>query len=1725
MSWIDNLTEEEAGAILKYKQQGSDSLSEEEAGVVVKYADKLKKKKEEPVVEPVKKGFFEANFENALSIPVGMATAMVGLKKRLGHISDEEYQDAIESAKKFQQSAEIGSEQHPISTTGSKIAGAIASAAPFTAIGGAAAALPTKLTKFVRPDFVAGLGAASAIGSGYGGERYAELLNKGVDEELAAPTALVGGTVTGATALFPASMAGGLATRVLTGAGLNTAGGELTIAAENALLGEQPEGVKQHQFDPRTMALNAGIGGVVGGVLGPKAKGTTELPPPETKATPSELAASDQVIKIQQKEIESLSNKSSELSGQLQSISNFINSLQKSIEERGGTPKQFSALNKAVEQRKMVEGKLQEVEKLIHVSKSSLDKEVGYQLKQRGEVLEEPAQTPITPDGEVPVKAATEETTKVPDQETPAPIAQERVVDPTLAVDDTIRNRAARRQIENTFAEREVDPVKKAAEEELAWKEREAAAQSKEATERSLDEQASIKDDLLREFKKNQQELEHRLSIESDLTEQGKAFKKSLDEISTAADNLINEITALQKKSVVEANSPPSKLRWVDPELKTKIDNGGLVGGLRYVIEKLPDHPVSIVAKAILDNPRVRPEIGVHETPLITKDGAAGVFTSESATPNQGRVDLAKAGTNPITFIHEMVHAATMRALEWSKDAFLAQKLSLTERVATKNLEKLFAFTQDKIPKHFSNAAKDIKEFLSEGLTDTNFQKWLSELKYDGRSGLSKFTDSILNILGLKSKEEKNALRVLLGETDTLIKEASGSSTSGYNKVVAYSKLDYFDDVTAKTDIGRLKKDIESGKVVDAGLMYIRRLGINYFGDMQWVDGVKKKMPLVWAAYKINNLADRASVAKYRDWLNDTSTAMSEGIKSKLTYNSLKLYEHKNSVSSLIKEVSWEDMNVLHALFKKGFDAELHYDVNLQQNGAHLTDIQRRMYEATSKMFQKMALDTGIKHQRPGWYPAVRNGEFGVSVWTPAGNMFHMETFRTKAEAELFMEKVGAEKKFRAELIDKDIMESMSKQFIDIQDILRKRKFGNDADANYAANVLERVRTEMAEGAGLGSHDMRRLGFSGYAGDQWFKSQQHLGENFKQSILDAANDFASKYKKRVITKNLEPLLNDTFFRERVPNQVELATALRDYAVNDYKDFAWAKGLQDGINKYIEDPYVRLIDMVNKKYNLDIEIPRVSLTERSSGVAAQLFYVSALTTRPAFWAAQVLSSPFSLRQLLREGSLFETHNAAWGGVWDVITGGNKEFRVFVAEMANKGDSLHPQFINDINAVGRSFFDAKGHATAKNIFELATGQSPAAAADAVSRYMTAAIGYNFYKNKGIKDPAKLLHLVEEFTDKTMVMYSKKHSAPMYSKMGVVGDASAPLTKYVTAQLGNFINDLKLIHQTEGGKAKLAATLPALSTFLTTMVMGGAFGTIMAAEYEMIRSGASFIWRNTLGTKEDFEEYFPPLEKAILENKSVLTRYTSQVYNALGMDEEKSIAAAQYGIVSALTGFDIGSGLRAQPYIGSGFSNFESGPLDIFPAVNYAVDTAKNVLTIGRYATEGNVTRAEYRTAAMNLGWPVVGAKAVVDRLKFDADTRPGVPDATHGFEQVPQNLKEEVSTLIGSRTMERAKLRNLHYTKQEQMQWEKDLTKQIDITVDSLMRGVEVKNIDRLVKAAEKLGYDSATINHKLENSLQNRFTPEEDRYLLSKGKVNKRTAFKFGQLHDVSGVDE
>lgn len=135
-------------------------------------------------------------------------------------------------------------------------------------------------------------------------------------------------------------------------------------------------------------------------------------------------------------------------------------------------------------------------------------------------------------------------------------------------------------------------------------------------------------------------------------------------------------------------------------------------------------------------------------------------------------------------------------------------------------------------------------------------------------------------------------------------------------------------------------------------------------------------------------------------------------------------------------------------------------------------------------------------------------------------------------------------------------------------------------------------------------------------------------------------------------------------------------------------------------------------------------------------------------------------------------------ASGKGLGTIMSGGDASFKSFMKEFVRcTYPETHPQFKNEINEL--PIFDSHTNKTLSKAFGWATGQTVAGIGDTVSRYMTAATAYHFYKDMGMSGK-QLKSNVQNAVDNTMIMYDRTHTSPFLNRLGLAGASHCSVTE---------------------------------------------------------------------------------------------------------------------------------------------------------------------------------------------------------------------------------------------------------------------------------------------------------------------------------------------------------
>lgn len=786
--------------------------------------------------------------------------------------------------------------------------------------------------------------------------------------------------------------------------------------------------------------------------------------------------------------------------------------------------------------------------------------------------------------------------------------------------------------------------------------------------------------------------------------------------------------------------------------------------------------------------------------------------------------------------------------------------------------------------------------------------------------------------------------------------------------------------LSAKEALNKTSKDI--GPVSSKFLF-------NSFGKMQnasqW--GIYADSPLLRYTYSVIRNAQETAIQFHNKLWYGSSQPKSQ--KWVGPFTSLKQIENADTPSLLLRKSSDLDKHAVLQVFQKGFENKYDYNTSLRTFGGNLTESQKQLFTSLSKMFKQQWSDivsqqkrmgkTNILPYREGWFPSVRLGDWYVEL-TSQGIGVHRQHFRTEEQAKIFADKFnGLKDKQGLEVsipLQKDkntAWDSVEFLYSKIHDVLEAKGF------KTSIQEIEKLMEKLSSTGGtLGKHHVERFNIPGYKGSELFKNREELGKSFGEAIENSVNEYSNSLRNMIINHGMSEFnsIKDTY-QKNIPNTLEAVQLLEDVAKNNIN--VLTEGLDNAIVRNVD----KLAATMGRTMGKKDYFPENSAFQRGNGVLSNLFYTWSLTLRPGFWLANLLTSPMSLRLMFREDNLFRAMASAGYGTMRLMRP-DAEFKHAVSWVANNTNTFHPQFINDLNKL--PLVGATHSEWVKKTTEFFTGQSIASASDSFSRYWTFSMMFEHYRKQGLTGQ-KLWLKAAEATDNAMVQYGRAEKAPIFQKMGIVGEMVSPLQTFSQAQIGNLISDIVSLAKHKDARSLAAAS----STFMITMLMAGAIGMPLVAEYEVLRLA---------------------LEKLGLLEKG---QY-SVMHWALSGDNR----IASHGIF-AETGYDLASSMRFNPIL-RGITEGQTGVIDMMPAVSWVAQMTKAGETVIRARVAKDVPEAELRTAKLQLtpGW----YKGVVDDLMFNAANRKFVPSYGKAAASVPQTKEERIASYLGTRTISTA-----------------------------------------------------------------------------------------------------
>jgi len=558
-----------------------------------------------------------------------------------------------------------------------------------------------------------------------------------------------------------------------------------------------------------------------------------------------------------------------------------------------------------------------------------------------------------------------------------------------------------------------------------------------------------------------------------------------------------------------------------------------------------------------------------------------------------------------------------------------------------------------------------------------------------------------------------------------------------------------------------------------------------------------------------------------------------------------------DSFHTLAEQASARDFYEVGLVFQRG-SGRLDYESNLYKNGIHLTDRQKALYRSIAKVYGDVHLEQNAHQkafgramipQKLGYVPPIRKGNFAVTITdsTPitrgfafdeAGNRVldttgttHVERFHTKQERDAWITR-WKKLNLPGKVSVVDNVPEVGIEHLEMVQAMRDMAVLSNMPAKDIAR-MDALLGEMVSSTGkVGGHHKRQMGFiGGGMGTGMFRDQHQLGQDFKVSVVEYVSQISSIIEKQTVDLHAKSLLLQ-LNPETHGNLIKVIEGMREHAVGGQQNF-----FGKGVKELVDSIMTSLINAPLKKFGKEW-YPQQHVWDTVMGKITHAFYIKHLMSSVVFAASQSITFGVSMRSLVRDQGILDA-------VFDMSNGFNRllkndpEFFKFVEYAVSETGSYHPSFLQDLTKHG--FFENIDKRN-KVLFSILSGEFLSTKADSFSRLMTSAFAFAHFSKKGYhgKD---LYDQVLRLTDDNMILYNETFKAPIYRKMGIIGEAVSPLATFPTAQIANLAADVRFMGRNRKSLGLYQSALPFLTTLGMAAVLSGMRGVPLVLEAELI------------------------------------------------------------------------------------------------------------------------------------------------------------------------------------------------------------------------------------------------------------------------------------------------
>jgi len=786
----------------------------------------------------------------------------------------------------------------------------------------------------------------------------------------------------------------------------------------------------------------------------------------------------------------------------------------------------------------------------------------------------------------------------------------------------------------------------------------------------------------------------------------------------------------------------------------------------------------------------------------------------------------------------------------------------------------------------------------------------------------------------------------------------------------------------------------------------------------------------------------------------------------------------------------------IHDVFKQGFDNGMEYADTLRLFGQHLSAQEKQYFNVLAKAFKEqydaiLALERRLRKKnniayRPGWYPAVRQGDF-FSTISVNGNTIHRQHFETKVAAEAWAKEMEGNlpnNQYTVGPVENRLdgpQHPGVTEIVDIYTDFAMNKYGQNL-----APIADDLKLKMAQRGGVfGQHHLHRDNLSGYKGNELGRSAEELGHSFKQALNSNIQEFQSSYRSMKIRHDVDPMINVGTLRVDYPQSWAAINQMRDSALNVNKNNV--KAFDDAVYEGVDRIAKGIYEAANPGKTFS---PNEAVYKTIQNNLIGAFYLIKVLPSLSMFVTQLLSPLSALRLGAYDGG-FKSMKNFGKGLYSFVTK-DADLMKALHEVTQTTDVIEPQFIKTLHLQGEN-------KVLEWLKDWVAMRKPQEAADTLSRTLTFSYLFEHYKDLGnvyavARDKAL------EGVDATMAAYTRGETAPMFHNLGgIIGESMRPLQTYGQMTVGNLVADMKHMVQ---NPTKAKAYAPFIMSGLVSTLMGGAISGAIMTQYETTRKLLM-----SINPQWELPSLLDLIQKGVVQVDDVVE------------DPDALTKLIAYGIPSAVTGVDIGASARTTETLpgnlltillaaveGDSMAYDASNAIArLFPIHNNALQMTHGAAVLGKKVIGGNVLDSELKQAITDVSMRGPMKNALMEITGANKTTVMGektnmIAQGKESKALMPEGPEEKVAHWMGNLSTE------------ERYKTDDNLTRTFkDRVINGRVKRLyalynenpKPKYLDELIE----LGVVDKNIKSQLETRAFNALVDQDIRYITSKsGKV-------------------